>query len=63
MNDADLELAELETIGNGIAAARAAGICPHTSVQHLRCTDGCGRQFTSEQDWFDAMDEVIAEWT
>lgn len=26
----------------------------------VRCTDGCGRVFASDEDWYAAMDEAVA---
>lgn len=62
-NDADLEMMEMEAVGNGLETARRHGVCPHLSTQNNVCTDGCGRVFASEQEWLDAMDDVRSEWT
>lgn len=71
MNDADIEMAELEAFGNAAAAARAAGRCTHGSGQgfnpefapHLRpgqvqCRD-CSVVFDSDEEWMDAMHEAV----
>lgn len=72
--DADLELAELAQAAAGISAARRRGECPHQGAagkgnpthghgltdDQLRCTDGCGRVFASQQAWETAINEVLA---
>ena len=70
--DADLEMAELEAVGNAISHQRRAGVCVHCSAEdyhpsyperglqpgQTRCTDGCGRVFNSEDEWWEAHREA-----
>ena len=56
--DADLEMAELADYSNRLAAARRRGECTHDTTRHLRCTDGCDRQFASDAEWLAARDEL-----
>ena len=63
MNDADLEMLELEAVGDAIWKAEQAGRCCHTSAKGFRamtCTSGCGQTWASEDEWLAAMDEAIA---
>lgn len=65
-NDADWDMADLEAQGNAIATMRKRDICPHTSTQHLVCTDGgkgCGKSWPTEQAWLEDYTEGLAEFT
>lgn len=70
--DADLDMAAMAATGAAQDRAIAAGRCLHFSVvgprnpagtglkpQELRCTPGCGRVFTDDDDWYKAMDEAV----
>lgn len=73
--DADLEMAEMDRVGDAVAAAERAGVCHHSSAVRyrspvayddqiglrpgqLRCRY-CQQVFASDQDWLQAMDEVL----
>lgn len=70
-NDADLEMARLTDIANGLSNARRAGHCSHESRQgdgdpwnpsgKSKCTD-CGKEGTWESLDED-RNEIIMEWT
>lgn len=71
--DADLEMASMAAAGDAIYAARKAGRCAHMSAAgyhkdfpdrglrrgQVRCMDGCGQVFASDEAWHEAMDEVM----
>lgn len=69
IDDADIEQAAWEALGARIHALQQDGVCIHGSAigaggdpdligGQLRCTDGCGRVFGSEEEWLDALAEA-----
>lgn len=62
MRDADIETRDLAELANGLEVARRHGVCSHDSLMRLTCRD-CGRTFVNDQEWADARDDVISEWT
>lgn len=63
IQDADLELAEMAAAADAIHHGRGRGICQHQLVQgppaRLACrenTAGCAAVFTSDEQWWEAMD-------
>lgn len=62
--DADIEMREMEEIGNRISRLRKQGVCTHEGWRLLptggvRCTDKCGKSFDTEEGLLEEREALI----